>query len=241
MSGEINKIEEKIKQEVESHWENTPKPVKNFVYLMAVIIGIIIFLFVKGYFQSNHDADYFFDKWNKKDSVKMKVIENKLGQLSYISEVTKLNNDQINKYADSDAKLKELTKKYSNLLALVSQKMGVYVDTIKVNYHDTLPCADFVKKDSVKNRYYNFDYMLTKSEFMITNLEFPDTVHTIIGERRYGFLGLRHEFVLEQTHSNKYVKIEKMTPVVKVKKNRWAEWFGGGVGVGSVGSRLLFR
>lgn len=224
-----------------SHWQNTPSSVKNIIYLIGGVAIILFLLLFKGYIDAQHDEDYFFNKWNAKDSAKMKIIENKLGQLSYIAEATKLNGEQIKKYAESDEKLKALTKKYSDLLAVVSQKMGVYVDSIKVTLHDTLPCADFVKKDSVQTRYYNFDYMITKRDFLISNLEFPDTCHTIIGERKSGFLGLKRTLVFEQTHSNKYMKVQQINPVVKVSKNKWPTWLGIGTGVGLVGGFFLFR
>ncbi len=231
----------KTNDEAQSNWQNTPKRVKQIIYLVAAIIIILFCLFIKGYLNAQHDEDYLFNKWNAKDSVKMKVIENKLGQLSYIAEATKLNGEQIKKYAESDEKLSLLTKKYSSLLAIVTQKMGVYVDTIKTEFHDTLPCSDFVKKDSIKNRYYNFHYMITKKEFMISNLEFPDTCHTIIGERKSGFLNLKRSLVVEQTHSNKYMKVQQINPVVKVQKNKWPAWLGTGVGLGLLGGFFLFK
>lgn len=227
--------------QVQSNWQNTPKRVKQIIYLVAAVIIILFSLFIKGYLNAQHDEDYFFNKWNARDSVKMKVIENKLGQISYIAEATKLNGDQIKKYAESDEKLSLLTKKYSSLLALVSQKMGVYVDSIKVNFHDTLPCADFVKKDTIRDRYYSFNTMITKKEFMITNMEFPDTCHTIIGERKSGFLNLKRTLVVEQTHSNKYMKVQQINPVVKVSKSKWPTWLGIGTGVGLIGGFFLFR
>lgn len=222
-------------------WKSTPKTVKNIIYLAGISIMILLFLLLRGYLGAQHDEDYFFNKWNAQDSAKMKVIENKLGQLSYIAEATKLNGEQIKKYAEADEKLKALTKKYSDLLAVVSQKMGVYVDSIKVELHDTLPCADFVKKDSVKTRYYNFDFMITKKDFLISNLEFPDTCHTIIGERKSGFLGMKRTLVVEQTHSNKYMKIQQIDPVVKVKKNNWPTWLAIGGGAGLLGGYFLFK
>ncbi len=236
---------EEIKNEVRSSWANTPRPVKFFLCLISILLLIVIFLLFRGYLNKSGDADYLFNQWLKKDSVKTKVIENKLGQLSYITEATKLNAEQMKKYAESDEKLKMLTKKYGDLVALVSKNMGVYVDTIQVHYHDTLPCADFVKKDLIKDKYYSFNYLLTKKDFMITNLQFPDTVHQIIGERKSGFLNLKSELVLEETHSNKYVRIDKTNLVVKVKKNRSPMWFGIGLGTGVtagvIGGLLLFK
>lgn len=217
-----------IPQPVKTGWENTPKIVKRLLYVGAIIIGFLLFLLLKFNWGNKNQADYFFDKWNHKNDSNLKVINNKLGQLSYISEVTKLNKDQMEKYVENDAKLKELTKKYSDLMAVVTKKMGVYVDTIQTTFHDTLPCDDFEKVDSLKNRYYSFKYMITKSGFMINNLEFPDTSHTIIGEKKSGFLNLKRTYVVEETHSNKYMKVKQMEPILNLPKNNNLKWFGGG-------------
>lgn len=232
---------EQEKQKLESGWSKTPRIIKVYLFVTAVILGIILFLLFRGYMKSRQDMDYLFNKWNSQDSAKMKVIENRLGQISYIAEATKLTGDQINKYAESDVKLKELTRKYSDLLMIVSKKMGVYVDTIERTFHDTLPCADFEKRDTVRTKDYSFDYLFTKRNFMITKLTFPDTVHQIIGERKSGFLNLKRTLVIEETHSNKFVKVHSMNPVVKVKKNKWPVWLGVGIGVGAIGTAILFK
>lgn len=226
-----------------SAWALVPKVIKNAIYLAGIVVAIVIFLSIKGCVDNGNRADYMFNEWNKNDA-QMKVITNKLGQLSYIQQVTELSQKQMKAYVENDEKLKALTDKYSSLLAVVSKKMGVYVDSIlvfKAGKTDTLPCADFEKKDSVKTRYYSFNYLMNKREFALTNFSFPDTVHTIIGERKKGFLGLRREFVVEETHSNKYVKVQQLTPVVAVKKNRWPAWLGVGMGVGLVGGYMLFK
>lgn len=227
-----------------SGWSVVPKLIKNIVYIGGLIVAIILVLSIKGCIDNGNRADYMFDKWNMKDNEQMKVIKNKLGQLSYIQQVTELNQKQMKAYVENDEKLKALTDKYSSLLAVVSKKMGVYVDSVlvfKAGKTDTLPCADFEKKDTIKTRYYSFNYLMNKRQFLLTNLSFPDTVHTIIGERKKGFLNLRREFVIEETHSNKYVKIQQLTPVVAVKKNRWPAWLGVGVATGLVGGYMLFK
>ncbi len=216
---------------------------RNIFYLIAAGAIIVIVLMAKSCIDGKSKEDYWFNKWKDKDNEKLKIIENKLGQISYIAEVTKANNSQIKDYVKSDSALNILTKKYSDLLAVVSKKMGVYVDTIQVRFKDTdtLPCAEFEKIDSVKNRYYSFHYFLNKRKFMLENLSFPDTVNTIIGEKKSGFLNMKRDYVVEETHSNKFVVIQSMKPVVKFKKQNWITWSCIGVAAGMTGGYFLFK
>ncbi len=225
------------------NWDLVPAGFKKLLWLALVAVIIFLALSIKGCVDGHNKEDYWFDKWKNADKERLQVIENKLGQLSFIAGVTKANNSQINDYVKSDSALRILTKKYSDLLAVVSKKMGVYVDTIQVRFKetDTLPCADFERIDSVKNRYYSFNYFLNKRKFMIENLSFPDTVYTIIGEKKSGFLGMKRNYVVEETHSNKYVKIQSMTPVVKFKKQRWITWTCIGAAAGITGGYFLFK
>ncbi|MSP69825.1 MAG: hypothetical protein EXR20_06095 [Bacteroidetes bacterium] len=198
---------------------------KNIIYLIFITLLILLFMAIRGCVNNRGEANYMFDKWLK-DSTKLVVAKNELNQVSYISDVIKLNEAQIKLYAKSDSSLNVLTKRYSDIQAIIQTKGGVYVDTIWLfkEIHDTLPCADFEKKESVKNRYYSFDYLLTKKNMSITNLSFPDTIHTIIGDKKNGIFGFKRNLVVEQTHSNKFIYVQQLTPVIKTKKNNTPKW-----------------
>lgn len=218
------------------------KALKNIFYLVGTGIILVLFFSIRGCISNADRADYLFKKWLE-DSTKMQVIQNQLGQVSYIADVTQLTQEQMKQYAKSDSMLNALTERYSKLEAIIRSKGGVYVDTLWLFKEDTdtLPCADFERTDTIKNRYYSFDYRLTKKSMSINNLAFPDTVTTIIGERKSGFLGLKRNFVVEQTHTNKYIQVQQLTPVVTERKKTWPTWLGIGSAAGLVAGYFIFK
>lgn len=218
------------------------KALKNIFYLTGIGVVIVLFFSIRGCISNSNRADYLFGKWVD-DSTKMQVIKNQLGQTSYIADVTQLTQDQIKQYAKSDSMFNALTERYSKLEALIRTKGGVYVDTLWLFREDTdtLPCAEFERTDTIKNRYYSFDYRLTKRSMSINNLTFPDTVNTIIGERKSGFLGLKRNLVVEQTHTNKYIQVQQLTPVVTERRKTWPTWLGIGAGVGLATGYFIFK
>lgn len=218
------------------------KALKNIFYLTGIGVVLVLFFSIRGCISNSNKADYLFGKWVE-DSTKMQVIKNQLGQTSYISDVTQLTQEQIKQYAKSDSMFNALTERYSKLEALIRTKGGVYVDTLWLFREDTdtLPCAEFERTDTIKNRYYSFDYRLTKRSMSINNLTFPDTVNTIIGERKSGFLGLKRNLVVEQTHTNKYIQIQQLTPVVTERRKTWPTWLGIGAGVGLATGYFIFK
>jgi hypothetical protein len=218
------------------------KAVKNIFYLILTGVVLVLFFSIRGCIGNANKADYLFRKWVQ-DSTKMQVIQNQLGQTSYIAQVTQLTQDQMKQYAKSDSIISALTERYSKLEAIVRSRGGVYVDTLWLFREDTdtLPCAEFEKTDTIKTRYYSFDYRLTKRSMSINNLTFPDTVHTIIGERKSGFLGMKKTLVVEQTHSNKYIQVQELSPVITERKKTWPTWLGIGAGAGIAAGYFLFR
>ena len=218
---------------------------KKYWSQIALIITIVALLFsVRGCIDNGNRYDYFFNKWNN-DTAKLRSFENKLGQMSYQMQVNQLTKEELKKYIAENEEFKKLTKSYGDIKALISKNMGVYVDSIYVPFEDkdTLPCDDFEKKGEIAEKDYSFKYLITKKSFEINKLSFPDTVKTIIGERKYGFLNMKRELVLEETHTNKYVQVHSLTPVLKIENDRKKRirWLSVGIGAGLATGYLIFK
>lgn len=155
--------------------------------------------------------------------------------------------------------------KLKDIQSQVKQEQKIKIDTIWVEYQKSkIDSADWVKKimkdgisnknllDSfvknsilvprnfnTKNKWFELSGKVEKKGVMIDSFTIENKSTVTLGKRKYGFLKLKSEPVVEIKNTNPYLKTENVSNIiVKEKKNVFATkgfWFG----VGAVAGILL--
>lgn len=161
----------------------------------------------------------------------------KNGQLVLSSETLKYTNNQLKENLISkDYKLKELTKKFSNIKSVTKYVTNTRIDTITIKYKDTIPCV-FERIGAIFEKDYELEYRSTQRGVTIMELFVPDSVIVVTGQKRKWFLG-KEVATLDITHSNKFVETEYIQHAEVVIPKKWYDTtlfkFGIGFVLGTV-------
>lgn len=138
-----------------------------------------------------------------------------------------------------DNELATLAKSFSKVHSVTKYKTVTVVDTITIQYRDSVPCV-FNRKGFVKNSWYSFKYKSDQNGINIDSLQIPNSTSVIIGTKRKWFLG-KEMLTTEITHTNPYVTTPQLTSAEILRPTplykKWYIWLG----IGLAGGVLLAK
>lgn len=215
---------------------NTTIDRKRIIIMVLLIICILLIsqLFAKCDNEKSQLANV--DALNKE----LTTYQLKNGQLVTSVDNLVYTNDQLkNSIIMKDKKVKELTKKFSNVKTVTKFVTNTKFDTIRLIYKDSVPC-NFEKTDSILKEWYHIAYNSNQKGITITELSIPDSVIVVSGEKRKWFWGKKTS-VTDITHSNPFVQTEQ-TQHVEVKAP--VKWYDSSIlkiAIGVIGGILLVK
>jgi len=80
-----------------------------------------------------------------------------------------------------------IVKNFTKIKTITKTINTVRIDTVKIVYKDTVECV-FNRSGRLKSDYYSFDYLSNNKGFKIANLEIPDSLTVVTGQKRKWFL-----------------------------------------------------
>jgi len=134
---------------------------------------------------------------------------------------------------------KKVVKGFVKVKTVTRYIDSVVIDTIKVQYTDTIPFV-FERKGSFKSEDYDLDYTSTHKGFKVSNLSLIDTVSLVSGTKRKWFLGRQYNTV-QITHTNKAINSGNIQHIEVVDKKKFYETTAFKVGVGFLGGAILIK
>jgi hypothetical protein len=136
-----------------------------------------------------------------------------------------------NTLLNKDAELTKLSKDFVKLSSVIKYKTITKIDTIAINYKDTIPC-EFERSGVINTRWYSFSYQSNQNALKIGSLTIPNTAIIITGTKRKWFLG-KETLTTDVTNSNPFLKVTEIKaaeiniPAPWYKK--WYVWLAAGV------------
>ena len=163
--------------------------------------------------------------------------KNRLGTLTASTATLQLDNKQAkNLLLKKDAALAALAKEFAALHSVTAYKTITRIDTVQVNYKDTVPCV-YERAGIIKDTWYRFTYSSNQKGFTIDSLTLPNKTTVITGFKRSWFLG-RQTLMTDITNTNPYITVTGIAaaqislPVPWYKK--WYVWLAAGAAAGFV-------
>jgi len=141
--------------------------------------------------------------------------------------------------ANSDKTIKELTSKFSKIKSVTKTVTNTRIDTIVMNYTDSIPCV-FERKDAIFHDHYSLAYKSTQHGVEITDLAIPDSIVMVSGYKRKWFLGRKTQ-TFDITHSNPFVEEETIQHIEIQEKKRFYQTDVFKIGVGLIGGFLIAK
>jgi len=116
------------------------------------------------------------------------------------------------------------------------------VDTVTLEFHDTLPCADFLKPFTTDSLHYSLAGWITKKDITFSSISLRNDQSIIVGTKKNG-LFKKNEYVVTVQNSNPYVTttgLQNYTfkPDTKWYQRGWLKVMVGFVGGYATSSRL---
>jgi hypothetical protein len=169
-----------------------------------------------------------------------KVYKLKNGQLVTSVQNLHYTNSQLkNSLLMKDKKVKELTKKFSQIKSITKYVTNTKFDTINLVYKDTVPC-NFERIGSDFKQWYQLGYKSNQKGVVITDLFIPDSVIIVTGDKRKWFWGKRTS-VTDITHANPFVNTEDVQHIEVYKPSKWYDSTIFKVAVGFIGGVFLVK
>ncbi|HYD91364.1 MAG TPA: ATP-dependent Clp protease proteolytic subunit, partial [Flavobacterium sp.] len=154
------------------------------------------------------------------------------GKKAATIKMLRLANEQFeNLILQKDEELAALAKEFNSLNTVVKYKTITTVDTIVINYPDTLPCS-FEIKGSKINDWYSFNYKSNQYGVEIDSLKTITETTLITGFKRKWFLG-KDVLTTDITNSNPHIEVTQLKAaeviVTQPWYKKWYIWFSAGL------------
>lgn len=163
--------------------------------------------------------------------------KNKLGLETAGIKVLQLNNKMLKaEIIERDKEISALAREYASIKSIVKVKQISRIDTIHIPFKKHVS-INFRKYDSIRTKYYSFNYEIDSSSLSLQNFTIPNETNIITGYKRKWFLG-RQTLTTDITHSNPYistkdiVSAEVFIPEPWYKK--WYLWLATGLVTGAL-------
>jgi hypothetical protein len=133
-------------------------------------------------------------------------------------------NDVIStKYKDLELYNEELKNEIENMKiknpeVIIRTTTELRVDTVYVEFTDTLPCDDFVKNIEIDSAWYNIGMTLTKESLTIDSMSFPNESIITVGEKKNGIFK-KNEYIVAVKNSNPHIQTDTLE-TYSFKKDR---------------------
>ena len=164
----------------------------------------------------------------------------KNGQLVLSTETLQYTNKQLkDNLISKDSKLKELTNKFSNVKSVTKYVTHTIVDSILVRYKDSVPCV-FERIGDIYDKDYSLQYKSNQKEITIMELDIPDSVIVVTGQKRKWFLA-KETTTLDMTHSNKFVQTDYVQHVEVVIPKKWYDTTLFKFGIGFILGKVILK
>lgn len=163
--------------------------------------------------------------------------QNRLGTTTATIQTLQLSNAQMkDAVIGLNSNLKALASEFSSVKNIVIASDYTKIDTVQVTFRDTVPC-NFLRRDSVREKWYGFNYKVNQHGLSITNLVIPDTLTVLLGMKRKWLLG-KQTITTDITHSNPFASTTyiKSAQVVDPEKwyYKWYVWLAAGLAGGLI-------
>lgn len=164
--------------------------------------------------------------------------ETKNGELAYYNSVIEIEKRDLKLFNDSLAQeIKNMKIKKPEVV--VRTETIFRIDTVVHEFHDTLPCEDFIVDVFIDSLWYNIDITLTKDSLTINDFYVPNETTMVVGKKRGGFFK-KSEYVFAIKHTNPHISQEEIEPYVIKEKGRFAK-DGIKLGIGAVIGAILIK
>lgn len=140
---------------------------------------------------------------NKKDTPQYKTVTTKKEAIKYAS------------VPDT------VVKKFTEIKTVTRYIDKIKIDTIKINYKDTVKC-DFERYGQLKTKEYSFDYSSNNKGLKLSNFIIKDSLLIVTGTKKKWFLG-KETNTIDISHSNKYIKSDSVIHIEVEKKKKFYE------------------
>ena len=138
-----------------------------------------------------------------------------------------------------DKKVKELTKKFSQVKSITKYVTNTKFDTISLVYKDSVPC-NFERIGSDFQEWYQLAYKSNQKGVVITDIFIPDSVIIATGDKRKWFWGKRTS-VTDITHANPFVNTENVQHIEVVNPTKWYDSTVLKIAIGFIGGVFLLK
>ena len=234
--------------------------IKNtFIYI--VLLVIIVLLLLKGC-ELKKDRDNMLTQLStyKIENQTFKVKVNKDSSTIITQRQTILTQDEAIKLGilKLDGEIKKVQSQVNQVQKLVINDIPIpyipnnYVDTsgwyIKLKNGDTSKsiCDSFIKNSVLvgtqfkkEDKWLKMDGKIKKDGLQLDSMTIPNESSVTIGYRKYGFLNLKREPIVEIKNSNPYIKTDKVDNVSVKNKPKLFQRKGFWAGLGVVAGILL--
>jgi hypothetical protein len=208
---------------------------KNRIYVAVLLIVCLIL--IAQLFQKCENENLQLANIKALNS-QTKVYKLKNGQLVTSVENLNYTKDQLEKsMLLKDKKLKELVNKFSNVKSVTKYVTNTKFDTIKLVYNDSVLC-NFEKSGSYYKEWYQIDYKSNQKGVEITELNIPDSVLIVTGDKRKWFWG-KSTSVMDITHANPFINTELVQRIEVIQLKKWYDSTVLKIAVGFIGGLLI--
>lgn len=185
---------------ISGYFNNTNMKLREII--AYVIVGaLLLILFQKC--TENRDLQAL----NSGKSQEVEYYKNELGTVTATVQALTISKEQL----ENDLEFKNdsialLLKEFKNPKVITITKTITEIDSVQVPYDVLIPC-EFkpVFGTYSKDKNITFDYVIRRSNFVLDNIEIPNTQTTITGIKKKWFLGREYQ-TTDITNSNPYIK-----------------------------------
>jgi cell division protein FtsB len=173
-------------------------------------------------------------------NAELAIYKLKNGQLVVTKEALVYTNKELReKVLNKDLMLKELAKKTAVIKTVTRYVNKIRVDTINVNYADSIQCL-FERTGSLASKDYSLNYKSNQDGLQISDLAIDNNVTIVTGTTRKWFLGKETQ-TISITNSNKLVSIESLEHFEIKREKRWWDSNLFKIGLGFAAGALIVR
>lgn len=170
----------------------------------------------------------------------IKYYTNRLGTQTASIKTLRLDKSQLEStLLIKDKKLAALTSEFNKINYITKYNSITFIDTIKVNFNDTIPYV-FERKGIILDNWYSFKYNLTQKGIKIDSLSLPTRTTIITGVKRKWFLGSSY-LATDITNSNPYIKITGIESTEITLSQPWYKKWYIWLAAGLVGGVLIAK
>lgn len=193
---------------------------KTKIFFFTIIFSLLLFLVNTC---SNKNATIQRQKDNikaLKDSTT--YFKNKQGETVATKLALQLTERELNEEKKNNKDLKIAIDKFKKTIAVIQSKQEVKIDTVLIQFKDTVPCV-FERFNTINDKYYRFDLKVNQIGSIVSNFELTPNKQTfVIGEKKENFFS-NSELRVDITNSNKLFNQSEIKPIVIIYQKSWYE------------------